>query len=201
MSVRFANSNDLASIAGIHKAQFPTHFLGQYSVSLLAEFYRCFLGHTVFLVHDTENGVNGFVLGGAANQLSACKATFVRHNLMRCACETLLRPSLWVSGVHRGLLTLAAPRTSRRQHSESTARLNFSLLSIAVRKEAVGKGIATQLVDAFEKQLVGSATEYRLSVNKDNPRALAFYKKAGFEVMRDSGDSLEFHRVIISPPA
>lgn len=40
--IRNATEEDLQQIATVHKKQFPTHFLGRYSKSLLEKFYSCF---------------------------------------------------------------------------------------------------------------------------------------------------------------
>ena len=198
MSIRPTNIKDISAIASIHKVQFPSHFLGQYSTSLLSEFYRSFLGKSLFLVHDTVDGVNGFVLGGTANQISAGKVAFVHDNLMHCVGETLLNPRLWSSGVCRGVLALTDFQSKRCQGSEFKSGTAFTLLSIAVSKEAVGKGVAIALMNAFEKQILGGVSEYRLSVDKDNHRSLAFFRKMRLEVIYDSGDSVVFRRAIAS---
>ena len=48
---RFAKKEDLLQVAMIHKEQFPTHYLGQFSISLLESFYRNLLdGEYIFIV-------------------------------------------------------------------------------------------------------------------------------------------------------
>lgn len=193
MSIRTANSKDLLSIAFIHKAQFSTHFLGQYSPSLLVAFYQGFLGKSVFLVHDTGNGVDGFVMGGDVEQLALVKAAFVRAHLLQCLWETLLRPHLWWQGVRRGLATMVRPS---KRGFEPPDRPTFSLLSIAVARDAVGKGVASSLVSTFEFAIRGQATRYKLSVNKDNTRAIRFYEKMGFTPVKSDCQSLEFRKTV-----
>lgn len=188
---RPAGHEDLSSVARIHKAQFQDHFLGQYSTSLLGEFYRTFLGMSVFLVHDGPNGVDGFVLGGLVTRISMCRTEFVRRNLLRCLWETLIRPRIWGSGIQRACALLVHRKTDAASNSPIV-----SLLSIAVSREAVGRGFAASLVTAFEHSLQGTTNEYRLSVAADNTRAICFYKKMGMQLIEASKDSVVFHREI-----
>jgi hypothetical protein len=44
--VQQATDNDIFKVASIHKQQFPTHFLGKYSVRLLSAYYKAFLDET-----------------------------------------------------------------------------------------------------------------------------------------------------------
>lgn len=49
---RLTKESDLHQVAQIHKYQFPTHYLGQFSTSLLEAFYRNLLdgGYHYFLL-------------------------------------------------------------------------------------------------------------------------------------------------------
>ncbi len=200
-SIRVADRQDLPTIAAIHKSQFRTHLLGQYSITLLSAFYGEFLGKSVFQVHENAKSVDGFVLGGEAGRLSACKKVFVRRHLMRCLFETMVRPRVWRDGIGRGLMALTSSQPRSGQRKESPNASNICLLSIAVSAEAVGKGVAVALVEAFELAIRTCAAEYRLSVSKSNSRAVRFYQKMGFEIETESGDSLCFIKKLSGQPS
>jgi ribosomal protein S18 acetylase RimI-like enzyme len=196
MSVKSAKPEDLPTIAAIHKAQFSTHFLGQYSTSLLVRFYSSYLKTTILLIHESERGVDGFVLGGKSNDLAGCQRMFVRRNWGRLFYETVLRPRLWPGSLQRSWAALRKRCLRRRQGNKPPVDPVFSILSIAVSKQALGKGVAAALVDAFEQQIRGRITHYELSVRKDNLRAIKFYEKMGFELKADNGVSLRFQKVL-----
>lgn len=62
---RLAKKEDLLQVAMIHKEQFPTHYLGQFSISLLESFYRNLLdGEYIFIVAEDGKQIVGFVVGG-----------------------------------------------------------------------------------------------------------------------------------------
>jgi len=193
MSIRSANPKDLPAIASIHKARFPNNLLGQYSTLLIAGFYRSFLGKSLFLVHDAANGIDGFVLGGEGGRLTAAKAAFLRAHLLRCLWETLLRPHVWWQEGRRRIAALVVSKQGV-EIQDPPERPTFRLLSIAVADEAVGKGVASELVRAFDRTIRHHTTRYRLCVGKDNSRAIRFYEKMGFVHVKEDGETIEFKR-------
>ncbi|MCG2684279.1 MAG: hypothetical protein L6306_11785, partial [Planctomycetales bacterium] len=129
MSIRNAEDRDLPVIAAIHKSQFWDHFLGQYSRRLLVRFYGSFLGKSVFIVHESADGVDGFVLGGASAQMAACSARFVRSNLPRCLWETLMRPRLWLEAIRCGFAAVFVFPSKSGPTTEAPEESNLRLLS------------------------------------------------------------------------
>ncbi len=187
MSIRSAEHSDLTSIASIHKAQFPTHPLGRFSQDLIAKFYRPYLGHSLFLVHEGSQGIDGFVLGDKDGQLADSKSSFIDANIMQLCRETLCRPRLWPTMLRSIYAISRRVCFGRSQASQSSKDTTFHLLSIAVDKDRAGTGIAGELMDAFEQALRGSVTEYCLSVRKGNLRAIRFYQKRACEIIDDDG--------------
>jgi ribosomal protein S18 acetylase RimI-like enzyme len=199
MGVRSATRDDLREVARIHKARFctPDYTLGQYSVSLISKFYALFLGRCTFLVHVSQRGVDGFVLGGERGELQGVEHEFMRNHLARCCLETLLRPRLWP----------AAYATVRRLFPSQTkdpapqpAPEAPRLLSIAVDKAAEGSGAAAELVKAFEESMSGSHTAYELSVVKTNRQAVRFYEKLGLTNVPSTSPKYFTFRREFKPP-
>lgn len=198
MSIRSAEDRDLPAIAAIHKSRFGSHFLGQYSRRLLIRYYGSFLGKSVFIVHESADGVDGFVLGGESAQMAACRARFVRSNLPRSLWETLMRPRLWLEAIRCGFAAVNTSRPKSDQMTETSVKSNLRLLSIAVSKEAMGMGVASALVAGFEETIQNAhAREYGLSVYKSNRRAVRFYEKLGFEVERETKKSFSYRKRLV----
>jgi ribosomal protein S18 acetylase RimI-like enzyme len=186
MSIRPAENSDLPAVAAIHQRQFETHFLGQYSTKLLECFYRSFLGKSLFLVHETENDVDGFVMGGESADLNSCEKAFIRENLPRCCWETIFRPHVWRGAIWRGAATVKSLLRRHEPRQDVSSDPNIRILSIAVEKSAMGSGAATALVKAFEEIIFNNHIEqYGLSVLQDNHRAIRFYEKMGFVIDRN----------------
>lgn len=186
--VREATEHDLPAIAGIHKAQFGDHLLGQFSISLLTDFYRCFFGHSIFLTAENSGEVCGFVMGGEKLQLAGQKDTFVKSNFPKIFFESFFRPKVWVFLVKR--ISSLGNKSTRFDSGYS-----MRLLSIAVNPAAKGRGVASALVDEFENQ-VGEGNEYGLSVVANNERAIGFYLKTGYVEEARKGSSVYFWKRI-----
>lgn len=186
--VRNAVAGDLPAIAVVHKTQFGDHLLGQFSISLLTEFYRCFLGGSIFLTAEVSGEICGFVMGGEKQRLAELKNHFVKRNFPRIFFEALVRPKVWVFLVKR----IPDPgKMSTRFNSDFSLRL----LSIAVNPAATGKGVASALVDQFENQL-DKGKSYGLSVIARNERAIGFYLKMGYVEEFRNGSSVYFWKKI-----
>lgn len=108
INYRLALDSDLLQVAQIHKAQFPTHYLGQFSISLLRAFYKNLLddGH-VFVVAEENGEVFGFVLGGEWKKISESLSSFIKKNFVRSLLETSVRPKTWKKVFKKLFLYLA----------------------------------------------------------------------------------------------
>jgi len=182
--IRAAAATDIPAIARIHKQRFATHLLGQYSTSLIGQYYAAFLDRAVFLVHEGEAGVDGFVVGGPWATCWACKRAFLRANVPRCLGEALCHPRFALAALRQARHMLGGARTRRKPATPA-----FRLLSIAVAEEAGGTGVGADLVKAFEARIPPRVPAYGLSVHTDNARAIRFYRKLGLELIPAAGPS------------
>lgn len=178
--IRPATILDVPAIARIHKPQFAGHLLAEYSLSSLERFYSTFLNHAVFLVHDGEAGIDGFVMGAERPVCGACRRRFIHAGALRLAWETFWRPQIVRKAFQRFC------QEYRAQPRAAHASPEFRLVSIAVDPRAAGTGVAAMLVRAFEDSIPSRFSTYGLSVRRSNGRAVRFYEKMGFE--RESGD-------------
>lgn len=202
-TLRVATHNDIDQVAGIHKQQFSTHFLGKYSIDLLKQYYASFLGESIFFVGEKSSQIDGFVLGGESNKLQQAKNRFIKHNKYRCIMETLLMPEIYCQALSR-IYSIISEVSGNYLNRSSDCSPNCAvgkrirLLSIAVCQEAQGSGLATQLVQLFEQRikLDNAAHGYGLSVKIDNQRAIGFYKKIGFTLEGRKGKSIYFTKNI-----
>ena len=98
--------------------------------------------------------------------------------------ETLLRPNTYWGVLCRLRSVISSLRQTNEEDSEGNV---IWLLSIAVDKENMGKGIAQNLCYAFEKS-IKPVCEYGVYVLCDNKRAINFYEKMGFSLTKQIGD-------------
>jgi len=203
VDVRVAESGDLGGIVDVHAAAFPHYFLTNLGRGMLTRFYAAYLYHpnTVNIV-ATENGkVCAFIVG-------VCDAdevlkSFYRQNLgyvIGCVCVRLLALNrVIVKGLALRLshVGIACASVFSRKRSCSAAHqpveCRTRLLSIAVLPAVRGRGASVKMMAFFEERLrERKVREVGLSVNSDNERAIAFYKKTGWRVAGQEAGSTEF---------
>lgn len=183
--VRDVLDSELLNIAGIHKAIFNDHMLGQLPVFLIKKYYQyCFDGIKqdggIFLLcTDCEKGdILGFVLGGQSAVFNEARKTFVRKTLLDLSFIKVLfnykiYPFIWnriVSGKKMHLL------------NELPVQPSYRLLSIGVCEKAKGTGVAELLIEAYDRIVFKHEDSYGLSVHDNNLRAINFYKNMGFKL-------------------
>ncbi len=183
LQVRPAMTDDLGEVARIHKHRFSDdeYTLGQYSLPMIRAFYRHFLDRCVFLVHVSEHGMDGFVLGGGTKELSDVARLFFWRHLPRACFETLVSPRLWPAAL-RFVLFRRLCASRRKKPAADPAGDVARLLSIAVDMSAEGTGAAAALVRAFESRVCRTHAAYELKVAKSNLRAVRFYQKVGLRL-------------------
>lgn len=176
---RLAKKEDLLQVAMIHKEQFPTHYLGQFSISLLESFYRNLLdGEYIFIVAEDRKQIVGFVVGGEWKKISKSLSLFMKNFFVRSLLESVIRPRTWNKSIHK-ICSVFKNKVSDPNNLDNTE--SFTLLSIATSKIAQGKGIGTGLISAFNDEMRKLTGKYYLSVQDTNARAIGFYIKMGFE--------------------
>lgn len=184
---RFAEQSDLLQVAKIHKEQFKTHYLGQFSISLLIDFYKNLLdAGYVFIVAVEDGVVRGFVLGGEWKKISESLNRFMKHNLIRSFFESAIRPQTWKKSI---IKLYSIFHKNERDPNNLDNIENYTLLSIATAKSSQGKGIGSGLIGAFDRAMKKETERYYLSVQDTNERAISFYIRMGFsEAYRCEGE-------------
>lgn len=175
---RHANIQDLSQIAQIHKEQFPTHYLGSFSIILLKRFYSNLLrDDIIFIVASVDDSVLGFVLGGDLKIINGYLNEFIKKNVLRGICESAIRPKTWKKSF-RKFWSFFSKKVEDPDNLDNKEK--YTLLSIATCKLAQGKGVGSGLVSFFDESLKMLGNRYYLSVHDSNINAIRFYQKNGF---------------------
>lgn len=196
----YARLSDLPGIADCHTLAFKGRFMTRMGHHWLCGLYRYFIRHrdSVCVVAIDENGkVLGFAVGGEPG---------IRGQFLRYAMVRYLHLILWkflADSVVRPILLkelasklLKRKRTATVQENAGRQReytLCGNLLSICVRPECMGTGIADKLVETFRLKCIARGYKrLTLSVVIENARAIAFYKKHNWREIGKSGESAKF---------
>ncbi len=193
--IRKAIAIDLEYIAQIHKKQFADHYLGKFSPGLIRKFYEKYLSEEsiIFLVYEINNKVEGFVMGGFSDKLNLCSNMFLKTCINDYLFEILCRPRTWLDTFIR-LMSMVKSKFSKKTEKSSVPR--FRLLSISVNKHMQGRGVAKELVLAFENAVPKLEDTYGLTVHANNYRAIKFYTKMGFIKEREIRGSISLFKKI-----
>jgi ribosomal protein S18 acetylase RimI-like enzyme len=189
----------IPGMAQCHIKSFPGRFMTEMGYRWLCALYRFFIRHNGSICQialDTDGKVIGLAVGGAPH----IRDEFLSSALFRYP-HLLFWKFISKRLVRRVLLQELVGKLHRKRNTnhsgETTApssRIRSSnLLSICVLPDYEGTGVAGRLLESF--QLACKAQEYQrltLSVDKENSRAVAFYKKHGWHQNSTSEESIRF---------
>jgi GNAT superfamily N-acetyltransferase len=189
----------IPGMAYCHIKSFPGRFMTEMGYNWLCALYRFFIKHSEGICRvalDTDDKVIGLAVGGDQN----IREEFLHSALFRYP-HIIFWKFLNKRLVRRVLLQELARKLKRKRAApnsgETTApssRIHSgNLLSICVLPDYEGAGVGGKLIESF--QLACKAEGYRrlsLSVDKENSRAIAFYKKHGWYQSGISGESIRF---------
>ncbi len=182
---------DLPAVAVVHARAFPDSVLTRLGGEVVEAYYRWLLvgPHDSVAAVASTPAVVGFV---AAGHFRGAVGGFVRQNLGMVFWAVMRRPSLLVDPAVRSKISIGAGalvRVSRqawhRDGDETgvggATERPFGLLAIAVEPDYQGTGAAHALTAEVQKAaLAAGATQMRLTVSTDNPRAVSFYEREGW---------------------
>ena len=157
---------------------------------------RAWLEYLYRYYMDADRGVSivavdgarpiGLAVGGHPDLLAGFRRTATRRFPLALAWRTLRSPVVRRSVLASVVGRFRPPSTSLPPDEPGRG----SLLSICVRPECEGQGVAARLLTAFEEAAVeGGFDSLRLSVLGDNVRARRFYERNGWELRPIEGSA------------
>jgi ribosomal protein S18 acetylase RimI-like enzyme len=196
ISVRKMTPENLPAVARCHRAAYGRdHFTSTLSQRMLEEFYRTLTSdHQYdFVAIDRGGELCGFVVAGQSGAFAVKR--FIRSHLHRLSIALILHPHFILEKlkIPCRLVMKLVRRRSRKPSKGHTPRRAVGLESIAVLPGRQGGGIASMLIDQLEADLRKNAiTTYRLSVKKNNAKAIIFYEHRGFTRSYQSAEELHY---------
>ncbi len=208
--VRDAELRDLPGMVACHRATFVGQLMSELGPRWLRGLYRYYIEHPdgLSLVAVNADGrVLGFCVGGEPNirqpylyaalfryapliAVRACTNPIVRARVVGTLTRPFRRAEIDPHAAARD--TNGPHRTPQAEAQHRGARLG-TLLSIGVMPEARGGGVASALIEAFARAAAQRGFGYlELGVYADNDRAIAFYRKHGWEKLNEAGGSAHF---------
>jgi len=206
--IRVATQEDVEQIVRVHELSFPDYFLTNMGWGVLRRYYTTYVTHpdAAAAVITVSGEVCAFIVGTyrAASMIKA----FYRSNFVFVFMAVLWKIVTLNPVILRGLST-------RLCHLGIAVKAYFSLagdaacqspatqpgkekksgraVAAATLPDYRGKDISSRLFSYFEQLLKEHGSdEVILSVNADNARAIRFYEKNGWKLLKDKGSELSF---------
>ena len=199
VSIIQAQTRNIFGMAQCHTVAFPGRFMTEMGPRWLCALYRFYIDHPggiCYVAVDSVDKVVGFAVGGEPN---------IREQFLRTAMLRYLHIIIWKfltkALVRAVLLEELFKKLHLKRKENSSEKIGTyetlpkcgNLLSICVLPNYKGTGVASQLIETFQKAC--AAKGYRrltLSVLSENSRAVAFYKKHGWYETSVTGASTKF---------
>lgn len=198
MIIRPALYSDLKCIAVVHKECFQGTFISYWGKSLIEKYYKEFYEEKpLFVVAEEGDEVVGFCMGYQSG--SKAKKNFIRKNFIQLASRMIVLCLSFNCLVIKKCFSLFPFKHDNRSISNEVQMPSADLLSICVKDPYKGRGVAKNLIDAFESLLLKNGLpDYSLSVYKNNVRAIRFYEKMGFYVIQETADEFKMYKQLFT---
>lgn len=190
IEVVFANENNFRDIVFLHKKCFINYFTSQLSNKLLKKYYLEFFKNDQLCFLAYENGVPiGFIIG--SKDIHKSYKSFLRKNFIRFCLEiiyngiTLNKPT-----INKIVRTINEKISSKISIKDTELNIcNFSsnccILSMCVLEKFKNTGVSNLLLNEFEKYCINhKITNLSLSIKPYNIRAIKFFTKNNFEIIK-----------------
>lgn len=175
VNIRLATIEDSRQVAGIHHKEITRGFLSELGEEFLEEFYRSIIRSEAgfCVVVKADGNIVGFV-SGCTNLDRFYKDFFKKHTLKALR---ILFPKIFnLKRIKKIIETLFYPKKERTLPKAE-------LLTIAVKSEFHGKGIAEEMFNIFVDEMKRrGVVEFKVLVGECLERAIGFYEKLGFKL-------------------
>jgi ribosomal protein S18 acetylase RimI-like enzyme len=199
VSIIQAQAPNVSGMAQCHIFAFPGRFMTEMGHHWLCALYRLYINHpegVCFVAADSAGQVTGFAVGGEPD----IREKFLRAAMLRyphiIIWKFLTRPlvrAVLLEELSKKLHLKRKEISSENMDSHKTLPKCGNLLSICVLPDYKNTGIASQLIESFQKACAAKGYErLTLSVLSENLRAVAFYKKHGWYETGVTGASTRF---------
>jgi len=192
-----ADSSDIEGICKVHVECFEGYFATLLGEKFLKIFYKHFLNNpkNILIVAKRKNGmICGFAAGTV--DLKRFNKTFFWENLGTLIGITITKlvteKKIWHHLLEkRGILKQILKQN--KSENKYYDKYDPVVYSIAVLKEFRGSGMAIDILNTITNEIEKKGVEFcRLGTYSNNKRAISFYKKANWEIEKETEKDVIF---------
>lgn len=149
---------------------------------------------------EDESGINGFCMGYYMSDNNYMKL-FLKHNFISIVLKMLLLLITADKCAWRKLRSLFKKKEQIEFEDDFYKKIEkgkkVDLLSICVIPKIRGKGVSVDLMNLFLSKAKARGRDYCvLSVRRDNPRGIQFYKKNKYTLIKKMSDEMRLIKEI-----
>lgn len=199
-TIRLANRDDFSEIVSVHKKCFRESFSSTLPNDVLESYYlEYFSQHHLFFIAEENNTIIGFVMGYESG--TTAYSSFIKNNRL-VLLQSILKNLIICNRITwKKLCVVLRDKLSKNNtiiyENIKNASKYGDLLSICVIEQYRGTGIALELVNSFEKELINrNITSYYLSLYPENERGYHFYQKLGMRKVQESKNNIVMYKTI-----
>ncbi len=178
MIFRLAQKKDAWQIADIHKQEIKRGFLSVFSNNFLAEIYSAIVDskYSFCIVAEENNEVKGFIAGVA--DLNKFYFSFLKRYFFSAV--FFVFPHIFsFTKIKKIIGVLFYPVKEKKLSKEE-------ILSMAVRSQFQGQGIAGQMLEKFIFEMKNKGVgDFKVVVGESLAPAIKFYEKSGFKFIKN----------------
>jgi len=179
VDIELAKKEDALEIAKIHKAEINKGFLSTLSVAFLKNFYLSLIdsNKSFCIIAKENNQVVGFISG--VEDLDDFYSRFFKKYFFQ-SFFILFRKFFSISFIVKAFETLFYPVKEKDLPKAE-------LLTMAVRREFHGQGIASQMFLKFISEMKNRGIKsFKVLVGEELKPAIGFYEKMGFTFLKNT---------------
>jgi ribosomal protein S18 acetylase RimI-like enzyme len=207
MVVIKARPEDISDITRIHMLSFQNYFLSSFGKEFLNIYYKSYKCNSgnILLVAKFQGQTIGFV-AGTTNPELLYQELFRRNffSVVKIVCKRFLISRQFRKGVFRRRSFILKAVNAKFRRSDLRNKSNVSiehkegkLLSIAVIEDFRGEGVALNLIREFEREMEEKGVVVcTLTVKPENFRGIGFYKKAEWQIVHETKESIKFLKIV-----
>lgn len=174
MNISLALREDALQIAKIHKAEIKKGFLSSLPLYFLEKLYSSIIGTGFCITAKEEKEVIGFIAGTI--DLKETYSFFIKRYFFQSIIVLLPK----ILNVRKIIESLFYP-------NKENGVLKAELLTIAVKKDFQGQGLATKMFPLFVQEMKNRGVScFKVLVGEDLKPAISFYEKQGFKFLKDT---------------
>jgi len=170
--IALAQKKDAIQIAAIHKKEIKQGFLSSLPLAFLEKLYICIIENDFCIVAIENSQVVGFVAG--TKNIGKLYSYFLKRYFIYSV--IILLPK--ILNIKKIFETLFYPKKED---------IEPELLTIAVKSDFQGKGLARQMFEAFVSEMKKRDVKvFKVLVGEDLKPAISFYESSGFKFVKET---------------